>query len=344
MVVEGSRKGYVVALVGATGAVGNELLKTLQARDFPISELRALASSRSAGKKLVFGAREIVIENLEAASFEGVDIAFFSAGGSVSLAHAGRAVEAGAIVIDNTSAFRMDEDVPLVVPEVNAAALDGHAGIIANPNCSTIQMVVALQPLQSAVGLKRVVVSTYQSASGAGQAGVDELMAGARAYVLGEEEPAASKFSHPLAFDVLAHIDSFQPNGFTGEELKMIYETRKIMELPSLEVAATCVRVPVLRGHSESVTVDLETALSAEVARELWRSAPGVSVLDDPAKFEYPRARQAAETDATWIGRVRNDLDRSETLHFWVVSDNLRKGAALNTVQIAESLIERGLV
>ncbi len=344
MSVDGGRKGYSIAVVGATGAVGCELMKTLQLREFPISELRALASPRSAGKTLEFAGREIVIENLETASFEGVDIALFSAGGSISLAHAQRAVDAGAIVIDNTSAFRMREDVPLVVPEVNAAALDVHAGIIANPNCSTVQMVVALQPLQAAVGIKRVVVSTYQSASGAGQQGVDELMAATRAIVLGEEEPAAVKFSHPLAFDVLAHIDSFEPNGFTREELKMVLETRKIMGLPGLEVAATCVRVPVLRGHSESVMVDLDGALSADAAREIWRSSPGVEVLDDPSKFEYPRARQAADTDATWIGRVRNDLDRPQTLHFWVVSDNLRKGAALNAVQIAETLIERGLI
>ncbi len=344
MTVDNGRKGYSVALVGATGAVGCEMLKTLQAREFPVSELRALASPRSAGKTLEFAGREIVIENLETASFEGVDIALFSAGGSISLAHAQRAVAAGAIVIDNTSAFRMREDVPLVVPEVNAAALDGHAGIIANPNCSTIQMVVALQPLQKAVGIKRVVVSTYQSASGAGQAGVDELMAGVRAIVAGEDEPASVKFSHPLAFDVLAHIDSFEPNGFTREELKMVLETRKIMGLPALEVAATCVRVPVLRGHSESVMVDLNGELSADAARALWQTAPGVSVLDNPAKFEYPTARQAADTDATWVGRVRNDLDRPQTLHFWVVSDNLRKGAALNAVQIAESLVERGLI
>lgn len=344
MAVGGAEKGYRVAVVGVTGAVGSELLKTLQAREFPVSELRAMASARSAGKTLEFGGREVVIEDLETASFEGVDIALFSAGGSVSLRHAERAAAAGAVVIDNTSAFRMREDVPLVVPEVNAEAVDGHRGIIANPNCSTIQMVVALQPLHEAVGIERVVVSTYQSASGAGQAGVDEMLAQTRALVLGEEEPAAKKFAHSLAFDVLAQIDSFDANGFTREELKMVYETRKIMGLPSLEVAATCVRVPVERGHSESVTVDLSGALSADAARALWKDAPGVAVLDDPEHFAYPRARQAANTDATWIGRVRNDLDRAQTLHFWVVSDNLRKGAALNAVQIAEVLVERGLV
>ncbi|MBA2664866.1 MAG: aspartate-semialdehyde dehydrogenase [Bradymonadaceae bacterium] len=333
--------GYRVAVVGATGAVGREMLKTLEARNFPVASLRAMASARSAGQSVDYAGQQIVIEDLNHAGFADVDFALFSAGGSVSLAHASRAVEAGAVVIDNTSAFRMYPDVPLVVPEVNAHALDDHRGLIANPNCSTIQMVVALKPLEQAVGIERVIVSTYQSASGAGQQGVDELMAGTRAYINGEQEPAAKKFAHALAFDVLPHIDVFEDSGFTREELKMVNETRKIMDRPGLELAATCARVPVVRGHSESITVDLAAPFSAEQARALWADAPGVQLFDAPAQNHYPRARLAADTDATWIGRVRNDLHRPQTLHFWIVSDNLRKGAALNAVQIAEVLIGR---
>ncbi|MFU8804884.1 MAG: aspartate-semialdehyde dehydrogenase [Bradymonadaceae bacterium] len=336
-------KKYCVAVVGATGAVGREMLRTLEAREFPVRHLRAMASARSAGQTVEFRGEAIVVEDLETASFDGVDFALFSAGGSTSLVHGPRAVEEGVIVIDNTSAFRMRPDVPLVVPEVNSHALDAHQGIIANPNCSTIQMVVALKPIADAAGLERIIVSTYQSASGAGQKGIEELMAGARAFVNGEADPEPKAFAHPLAFDVLPQIDVFNENGFTREELKMVDETRKIMELDDVEVAATCVRVPVLRGHSESVTVDLTRPLSAERARELWKGAPGVELYDDPSALKYPLARQAEGTDGTWIGRVRNDLHRPNTLHFWVVSDNLRKGAALNAVQIAEILVERSL-
>ncbi|QDG51955.1 aspartate-semialdehyde dehydrogenase [Persicimonas caeni] len=333
--------GFNVAVVGATGAVGREMLDILEERDFPVRTLRAMASKRSAGKTVEFRGKEVVIEDLEEASFEGVDFGLFSAGGSVSKKHAPRAVDAGVVVIDNTSAFRMDPDVPLVVPEVNPEAIVDGPGIIANPNCSTIQMVVALKPLHDAAGLERIIVSTYQSASGAGQKGIDELMASVKARVEGTDEPEAQKFAHPLAFEALPHIDVFFDSGFTREELKMVNETRKIMTLPELEVAATCVRVPSVRSHSESVTVDLDGELSVEKARELWEAAPGVKVYDDPANNVYPLARLAEKTDDTWVGRIRQDLDRPQTLHFWVVSDNLRKGAALNAVQIAEELVRR---
>jgi len=332
--------GYSVAVVGATGAVGRQMLNTLERHGFPVKHLRPMASPRSAGTTIEWRGQELTVENLEEASFEGVDFALFSAGGSVSEAHAPRAAEAGAVVIDNTSAFRMHEGVPLVVPEVNAHAIAQHEGIIANPNCSTIQMVAALKPLHEAAGLERVVVSTYQSASGAGQQGIDELMADVHHY-LDPEQPAPErkKFAHPLAFEALPHIDRFFESGYTREELKMVHETRKIMDLPELQVSATCVRVPVVRAHSEAVTADFRDALSAERARELLAQAPGVVVVDDPSENRYPLAREAEGQEPTYVGRIRQDLDRPNTLHFWVVSDNLLKGAALNAVQIAEHII-----
>ena len=332
--------GKTVAVVGATGAVGREMLATLEQRDFPVSNLRVMASARSAGTKLKFAGTDYVIEDLETASFEGVDFALFSAGGSVSKQFGPIAAQAGAVVIDNSSAFRYDDAYPLVVPEVNPQAVIGHPGIIANPNCSTIQMVVALKPIHDAVGIERIVVSTYQSASGAGQKGMWELWNGARARTADEEEPAPSTFPHPLAFDVIPHIDSFQDNGYTKEEMKMVWETRKIMGLPQLEVSATCVRVPVLRSHSEAVTLDLAAPLSASDARQILADAPGVKLWDDPATNTYPLARLAEGNDHTWVGRIRNDNQRPNTLHLWVVSDNLRKGAALNAVQIAELLLD----
>ena len=330
----------VVAVVGATGAVGREMLEVLEQRAFPYDEIRLMASSRSAGKEIAVGERSVVVEDLEEASFEGVDFALFSAGSSVSKAHAHRAVEAGAVVIDNTSAFRMDPEVPLVVPEVNAGAIDDHQGIIANPNCSTIQMVVALKPLADTFGLERVVVSTYQSASGAGQSGVEELMEGARAFLASEQEPEPSTFAHPLAFEALPHIDTFEESGYTREELKMVYETQKIMASPQLEVSATCVRVPVRRSHGEAVTVDLGQPVTRQEVIEVWSDQPGLQILDAPEEARYPLARQAEGTDPCWVGRIRRDISREATLHFWVVSDNLRKGAALNAVQIAETMIE----
>lgn len=333
--------GFEVAVVGATGAVGREMIRTLDARAFPVSRLRLMASARSAGQKVEFQGQEIEVEDLETASFEGVAFALCSAGGSVSKAHAPRAAAAGAVVIDNTSAFRMDPEVPLVVPEVNPEAIASHQGIIANPNCSTIQMVVALKPLHDAAGLERVVVSTYQSASGAGQKGISELMSDIGHFMGARSgEATRQKFAHPLAFEALPHIDVFQDNGFTREEMKMVLETRKIMGLPELDVAATCVRVPVIRSHSESITVDFRDPIDAERARALLADAPGVKLYDDPSTNTYPLARLAEGTDPTWVGRLRSDLTRPRTLHFWVVADNLLKGAALNAVQIAEVMIE----
>lgn len=332
--------GYTVAVVGATGAVGREMLATLEQREFPVAHLRAMASARSAGGKVKFGGREYVIEDLDTASFEGVDFALFSAGGSVSKQYAPIAAQAGAVVIDNSSAFRYDDAYPLVVPEVNPEAVLDHPGIIANPNCSTIQMVVALKPLHDAVGIRRVIVSTYQSASGAGQKGMWELWNGTKARTSDEQEPAPSTFPHPLAFDVIPQIDVFLDNAYTKEEMKMTWETRKIMGLPDLEVSATCVRVPVLRSHSEAVTLDLEAPLSAADAKQILSEAAGVKLYDDPATNTYPLARLAEGNDHTWVGRIRTDNQRPNTLHLWVVSDNLRKGAALNAVQIAELLLD----
>lgn len=336
-----AKDAFNVAVVGATGAVGREMLTVLAERNFPIANLRLMASSRSAGTEIDFGDSEIVVEDLAEADFKGVDIALFSAGGAISKEYGPRVAAAGAVVIDNSSAWRYDDSVPLVVPEVNPEAAFSHDGIIANPNCSTAQLVVALKPIHDAATITRVICSTYQSASGAGQKGMWELWNGIRARVEGEQEPSPSTFAHPLAFDVIPHIDSFEDNGYTREEMKMVWETRKIMGLPGLAFSATAVRVPVLRGHSESVTLDLETPLTAERARELLANAPGIKLHDDPASNTYPLARLAEGNDHTWVGRVRNDVDRPNTLHLWVVSDNLRKGAATNAVQIAELIAEK---
>ena len=333
----------VIAVVGATGAVGRQMLATLEARRLPVARLRAIASPRSAGSEVMFRGEPVVVESLDEAQFHGVDLALFSAGGSMSLEHAPRAVRQGAIVIDNSSAWRMDERVPLVVPEVNPEALEHlPRGIIANPNCSTIQMVTALKPLHDEAGLCRLVVSTYQAASGAGQQGVEELLASIEAHQGRGEAPRPNKFAHPLAFEALPHIDQFTDSGYTREELKMVHETRKIMALPKLDVSATCVRVPVVTCHSEAVTADFERALSASAARALLAAAPGVTVLDEPARALYPLARRAAGSDPVWVGRIRQDLSRPETLHLWIVADNLLKGAALNAVQITEALLAQG--
>lgn len=338
-----TNQGYEVAVVGATGAVGRQMLTTLHQRGFPVRRLRAFASERSAGSALQWEGGEVVVEALQTASFDGVDLALFSAGGSRSLEHAPRAAAAGCVVVDNSSAWRMDAGVPLVVPEVNASALGAHRGIIANPNCSTIQMVLPLQALHAAVGLKRVVVSTYQSAAGAGQNGIDELLAGSRA-ALAEAPLPQKTFPRPLAFDCVPRIGDFSPSGYSVEEEKMCAETRKIMGLPGLPVSATCVRVPVLRGHQESVTVDLERPVSADEARALMAAFPGIVVMDDPGHNVYPVARDCVGRNETLVGRIREDNSLPATLHFWVVSDNLLKGAAWNAVQIAETLHEQGLL
>jgi aspartate-semialdehyde dehydrogenase len=333
-----------VAVMGATGAVGREMLKTLEQRHFPYTSIKLLASERSAGQFLLFNGARHKVELLTENSFDDVDIVLASAGASVSKQFAPIAAKKGAVVIDNTSAFRMDKDVPLVVPEVNPQACAKHQGIIANPNCSTIQMVVALKPLHDAARIKRVVVSTYQATSGAGAAAMDEMTAQTRAIVNGEAVPAARKFSHQIAFNVIPQIDVFLENGYTKEEMKMVLETKKIMEDETIGVTATTVRVPVYRGHSESVNIETERKLTVAETKALLAAAPGVVVVDDPANQGYPLPIYAEGLDATYVGRIREDESIANGLNLWVVSDNLRKGAALNAVQIAELLIEKGWV
>jgi aspartate-semialdehyde dehydrogenase len=328
----------VVAVAGATGAVGVEMLNVLAQRSFPASRVVALASSRSAGKRVPFGGAELIVEEMTEASFQGADIALFSAGAGVSRSFRDAVVGAGCVMIDNSSAFRMDEDVPLVVPEVNPADAARHAGVIANPNCSTIQMVVALAPLAALAPIRRVVVSTYQAASGAGQAAMDELHGQTRDFLEGRDiEPVA--FAHRIAFNCIPQIDVFLDDGSTKEEWKMVVETRKIMHSPDLPVTATCVRVPVLRCHSEAVTVEFESAVSVEAARAALAAAPGVKVMDDPASKKYPMPAMLEGTDDTYVGRLRADASVPHGLQMWVVADQLRKGAALNAVQIAELLL-----
>jgi len=331
-------KSPVVAVAGATGAVGVEMLRVLAQRRFPASRVVALASSRSAGKRVPFGDGELVVEEMTDASFEGVDIALFSAGADVSRHFRDAVVGSGCVMIDNSSAFRMDEDVPLVVPEVNPDDVAWHAGVIANPNCSTIQMVVALQPLAGLAPLKRVVVSTYQAASGAGQAAMDELYRQTGDFLAGRElAPAA--FAHRIAFNCIPQIDVFLDDGSTKEEWKMVVETRKIMHLPELPVAVTCVRVPVLRCHSEAVSVEFAGPVSLQEARAALDRAPGVKVMDDPTSKYYPMPGLLEGTDDTFVGRLRVDGSVTSGIQMWVVADQLRKGAALNAVQIAEALL-----
>ncbi len=332
------RLGYNVAIVGATGLVGEEIRAILAERDFPVEELKLLASERSAGARLDWRGEEIEVEALTEDSFAEVHIALFSAGGAVSEEYAPIAAETGAVVIDNSSAWRMDPDVPLVVPEVNRHILTGNQPIIANPNCSTIQMVVALKPLHDAWGLKRVVVSTYQAVSGTGREAVDELKAQTRAF-LDDNQIEPSVYPHQIAFNIFPHIDDFLESGYSKEEAKMINETRKILDLPDLGVTATSVRVPVISSHGESVNAEFESAVSVAQARAILTRAPGVTIVDDPANNIYPTPLAAAGSNECYIGRVRLDESVANGLNFWVVSDNLRKGAALNAVQIAECLI-----
>jgi aspartate-semialdehyde dehydrogenase len=336
-------KTYTTAVVGATGAVGQEMLKVLEQRRFPVGRIVPLASARSAGRTVRFAGQDHVVQELGEGSFAGVRLALFSAGGPVSQRFAPIAARAGAIVVDNTSAWRMEPDVPLVVPEVNAAeVLRTPRGIIANPNCSTIQMVVALEPIRRAAGIRRVVVATYQSTSGAGGRAMEELKTQARRWAAGEPEGDPAIFPHTILFDCIPQIGGFLDSGATVEEEKMINETRKIFGEPQMRVCATTVRVPVLVGHSEAVDVELERPLSAAEARRLLERAPGVQVIDDPARKLYPLARQAAGTDPVYVGRIREDRSVPHGLSLWVVADNLRKGAALNAVQIAEELSVRG--
>ncbi len=328
-------KEYSVAIVGATGAVGEAMRLILEQRDFPIRELRLLASHRSEGKLLPFRGEELRVEVLGEDSFAGVELALFSAGASRSQEFAPHAVRAGTLVVDNSSAFRMDEGVPLVVPEVNPGEVLKHQGIIANPNCSTIQMVVALKPLHDRWGLTRVIVSTYQAVSGTGRNAIMELDQQVRDLEAGRE-PRSEVYPHQIAFNCLPHIDVFMEGGYTREEWKMVRETRKIMGLPGLPLTATTVRVPVRVGHSESVYAEFAAEVSVEEARQLLGGAPGVVVEDDPEANLYPLAVRAAGEDPCFVGRIRQDLFNPNALNFWVVADNLRKGAALNAVQIAE--------
>ena len=326
-----------VAIAGATGAVGTEFLKLLEARDFPMKSLRLLASSRSAGSKLKFRGENLEVEELTPKSFKGIDIAFFSAGGSRSKEFAPHAVDSGAVVIDNSSAFRMDEKVPLVVPEINPNQAFEHQGLIANPNCSTIQMVVALNPIHRAANIQRVVVSTYQAVSGAGASAMEELKQQLRAWA--NDEPMKQEvFPTQIAFNLFPHIDVFQDNGYTKEEMKMVHETRKIMNAPNMQISATCVRVPVLRAHSEAVWVETDKPLSEYEARELFEKEPGIVVQDERESGGYPTPWHITETQETYVGRIRKDISHPNGLTFWVVADQLYKGAALNAIQIAEVL------
>jgi aspartate-semialdehyde dehydrogenase len=337
-------KTYNVAVAGATGAVGNEMVAVLEQRNFPVKKLTLLASARSVGKTLRFKGKEIKIEELKEDSFKGIDIGLFSPGGAVSMKFAPIAAAAGCVVIDNTSAFRMDPDVPLIVPEVNEHAVKDYKkrGIISNPNCSTIQMVVVLKPLHDAARIKRVVVSTYQAVSGTGKKAIYELEQQVLS-IYNHKKIEIKVYPHQIAFNCLPHIDSFLENGYTKEEMKMVNETKKIMEDPGIAVTATTVRVPVFYGHSESVNVEFEKDLAPDQARKLLRKAPGVKVVDDPSKNKYPLAINAAGKDETFVGRIRRDESVPHGLNMWVVSDNIRKGAALNAVQIAEVLIKKYL-
>ncbi len=331
-----------VAVVGATGAVGEAMLSILAEREFPVGQVYALASERSTGKRVAFGARSLTVANLAEFDFSRVRIALFSAGASVSDEHAPRAAEAGCIVIDNTSRFRYEDDIPLVVPEVNAHAIADYRarGIIANPNCSTIQMLVALKPIHDAVGVTRINVATYQAVSGTGKEAIEEL-ARQTADILNTKPVRCDVYPKQIAFNALPHIDAFQDNGYTKEEMKMVWETRKIMEDPDIQVNPTAVRVPVFYGHSEAVHIETREKLSADNARELLRKAPGVVLMDERRDGGYPTAvTDAANADAVFVGRVREDLSHPRGLDLWVVSDNVRKGAALNSVQIAEILIK----
>ncbi|CAK7007100.1 MAG: Aspartate-semialdehyde dehydrogenase [Desulfovibrio sp.] len=338
-----SAKQFVVAVAGATGAVGREMLKTLEERNFPASKIIPLASHRSAGTRVPYADGELVVEELTEDSFNGVDIAVFSAGGGTSQKFAPHAVKSGCVVVDNSSAWRMDDRCPLVVPEVNAHALKQHNGIIANPNCSTIQMVVALKPIHDAAKIKRVVVSTYQAVSGTGQKAIEELEKQVR-QMFNMQEPEVAVYPYQIAFNCLPHIDVFLENDYTKEEMKMVHETVKIMEDPGIKVTATTVRVPVFYGHSESVNVETEKKITPKEARAILSQAPGIIVLDNPGEKIYPMPLDAAGQDAVYVGRIREDETIPNGLNMWVVADNIRKGAALNTVQIAEELIRQDLV
>jgi aspartate-semialdehyde dehydrogenase len=339
-----SSDGYRVGVLGATGLVGTTILELLAAREFPAAEVVPLASARSAGKEIEWNGQTLTVGELGEDTIQGFDLVLSSAGGSVSGEWTPKFVAAGATVVDNTSFWRMHDDVPLVIPEVNPEALDGHNGIIANPNCSTMQMVVALKPLFDAAGIERLVISTYQAVSGTGKAAIDELLDQSHAILHGQPA-SASIYPHQIAFNVLAQAGSFAPgDDHTDEERKLINETRKILGDDSIRVSATCVRVPVVSGHSEAVNVETREPLSPERARELLAAAPGVTVVDDPELSRFPMAVEAAGKDDVFVGRIRRDPGNQNALDLWIVSDNLRKGAATNAVQVAELLVERDLL
>lgn len=334
-------KEYDVAVVGATGAVGEVMISVLEERNFPVRNLYPLASSRSSGKTIQFRGKSIRVTDLAEFDFSQVQIGLFSAGGSISAEYAPKAAAAGCVVIDNTSHFRRDDDIPLIVPEVNLAALAGYSArnIIANPNCSTIQMLVALKPIYDAVGIARINVATYQAVSGTGKEAIEELAA-QTAKLLNGQDATAEVYPKQIAFNVLPHIDAFQDNGYTREEMKMVWETQKIFGDPGILVNPTCVRVPVFFGHSEAVHIETVDKITAEQARALLQNAPGVTVVDERADGGYPTpVTESAGKDAVFVGRIREDLSHPRGLNLWIVSDNVRKGAALNSVQIAESLI-----
>jgi aspartate-semialdehyde dehydrogenase len=333
-------KGTNVVIVGATGMVGREFIKVLEQRGFPADSVRLCASDRSHGRKMKVRGEEIEVKETTAESFKGIDIALFSAGADISQQFSPIAARAGAVVVDNSAAFRMDPEVPLVIPEVNTEDIGKHKGIIANPNCSTIQMVVALYPLHRVNPIRRITVATYQSVSGTGLAAVDELTGQARSVLDGT--PAAPKvYPYQIAFNVLPEIDAFLENGYTKEEWKMVEETRKIMHAPDIAVSATCVRVPVTIGHSEAIQVEFAHPMAPAEARSILSKAPGVTVVDDPSRRVYPYPVMAAGRDDVFVGRIRKDASHPNGLVLWVVSDNIRKGAALNAVQIAEKLVQR---
>ncbi|CAM2889947.1 aspartate-semialdehyde dehydrogenase [Paenibacillus sediminis] len=331
-----------VAVVGATGAVGEQILNLLEKRNFPIAKLKLLSSARSAGTSISFKGQNIIVEEATPDSFEGIDIALFSAGGDVSKELVPHAVRHGAVCIDNTNAFRMDPNTPLVVPEVNESKIDEHQGVIANPNCSTIQMVAALKPLRDRYGIDRIIVSTYQAVSGAGSRAIDEMKRQSKEVLAGNKvEPQilpvnSLPVKHQIAFNAIPQIDKFQDNGYTLEEMKMVRETKKIFDDESIDVTATCVRIPVVYGHSESVYVELKDDYDLEDVKQLIADAPGVVLVDDPATQSYPLATEAAGKNEVFVGRLRRDLGHSRGLNMWIVSDNLLKGAAWNAVQIAE--------
>jgi len=333
-------KGLKVAIVGATGLVGQEFIKVLEQRGFPMNSIELLASDRSAGKKLFVNHRELVVKETSPASFKDVDIALFSAGAEISRYFSPLAAQAGAVVVDNSSAFRMEPKVPLVVPEVNPEDIKLHKGIIANPNCSTIQIVVALNPLHKVNPIRRVVAATYQAVSGTGSAAVEELTEQSK-QVLEGQNTVPHVYPHQIAFNILPEIDVFLDNDYTKEEWKMVEETRKIMHAPDIAISAVCVRVPVFIGHSEALHIEFSQPMAADDAKRILAQAPGVKILDDPAISLYPQPWSAAGTDDVFVGRIHRDASHPNGLVMWVVADNIRKGAALNTVQIAEELIKR---